>query len=187
MDAFDSLAGQFLIAMPGMDDPSFTHGVTLLCQHNEDGAIGLLVNRPAEFCLGDVLEQMQIPCELDDIKHMPVLHGGPVQTERGFVLHDGERHWDASYRIDRHWSVTTSRDILAATAAGEGPDNIVVTLGYAGWEAGQLDDEMKANAWLTTHAESRIVFATPVEDRWSAAANLVGIDVAQLAGYAGHA
>ncbi|HET7268717.1 MAG TPA: YqgE/AlgH family protein [Oleiagrimonas sp.] len=187
MDPFDSLAGQFLIAMPGMDDPSFTHGVTLLCQHNEDGAIGLLVNRPAEFHLGDVLEQMQIACELDDINRMPVLQGGPVQTERGFVLHDGARQFDASYRINPHWSVTTSRDILAAIAVGEGPDNIVVTLGYAGWEAGQLDEEIKANAWLTVDADSRIVFDTPVEDRWSAAAGLVGIDVAQLAGYAGHA
>jgi len=187
MDPFDSLAGQFLIAMPGMDDPSFAHGVTLLCQHNEEGAIGLLVNRPADFRLGDVLEQMQIPCDLDDINRMPILHGGPVQTERGFVLHDGERQWDASYRIDPHWSVTTSRDILAATAAGEGPENIVIALGYAGWEAGQLDREMKANAWLTTDADSRIVFDTPVEERWKAAAGLVGFDVGQLAGYAGHA
>lgn len=187
MDQFSSLTGQFLIAMPGMGDPGFTQSVALVCQHNEDGAMGLLVNRPAEFRLGDVLEQMQLDCELDDIKQLPILQGGPVQTERGFVLHDGERQWESSFRIDEHWAVTTSRDILAATAAGEGPDHIVVALGYAGWSAGQLDEEIKSNAWLTTRADSRIVFETPVEDRWSGAASLVGIDVNKLADYAGHA
>ncbi|HEX7341496.1 MAG TPA: YqgE/AlgH family protein [Rhodanobacteraceae bacterium] len=187
MDPFNSLAGQFLIAMPGMGDPDFSRGVTLVCQHNEEGAIGLLVNRLAAFTMGDVLEQMQLPCERDDIRELPVLHGGPVQTERGFVLHDGARSWDASFRIDAQWAVTTSRDILVATAAGEGPEHFMMALGYAGWGAGQLDEEIKANAWLTAQADSRIVFQTPIEQRWSAAAGLAGVDIARLAGYAGHA
>ncbi|HET6586728.1 MAG TPA: YqgE/AlgH family protein [Oleiagrimonas sp.] len=187
MDTFDSLAGQFLIAMPGMGDPNFVQGVTLVCQHNEEGAIGLLVNRPAQVTLGQVLEQMNLDCDDDDINNQSVLQGGPVQPERGFVLHSGDPSWEASYRIDARWSVTTSRDILVAVAAGEGPQHAVVALGYAGWEAGQLDQEIRDNAWLTVRADNRIVFDTALEQRWSAAASLVGIDVSQLAGYAGHA
>ena len=187
MDTFSNLAGQFLIAMPGMGDPQFTHGVTLVCQHNEEGAVGLLVNRPSRIRLGEVLEQMDLSCEQPDISGQLVLQGGPVQPERGFVLHSGTPSWDASYRIDMHWSVTTSRDILTAVAAGQGPRQAVVALGYAGWEAGQLVREIKDNAWLTAKASDRIVFETPLEDRWSAAADLVGIDVSRLAGYAGHA
>ncbi len=187
MDEPNRFTGQFLIAVPGMGDPTFARGVTLVCQHNEDGAIGLLVNRLADFCLGDVLAQMQIECERDELNQLPVLQGGPVQPERGFVLHDGQHAWDASFRIDAQWAVTTSRDILAAAAAGEGPEHIAVALGYAGWGAGQLDEEIKANAWLTTEADSRIIFETPIEQRWRAAVGLVGIDINQLAGYAGHA
>lgn len=187
MEPFSSLVGHFLIAMPGMADPTFVRGVALLCQHNEEGAIGLLVNHPAPFTLGDVLRQMQITCERDEVNGMPVLQGGPVQTERGFVLHDGNHPWEASFRIDEHWAVTTSRDILTAIAAGEGPQHAVVALGYAGWSTGQLDDEIKANAWLTVPADHRIVFATPVQARWRAAAQLVGIDVGNLTDYAGHA
>ena len=117
----------------------------------------------------------------------PVLLGGPVQPERGFVLHQGDEKWESSFRIDAQWSVTTSRDILVAMAAGRGPRRAVVALGYAGWSAGQLDQELKDNAWLTIEASGRIVFDTPLEQRWNAAAGLVGVDPAQLAGYAGHA
>ncbi|HEX7338296.1 MAG TPA: YqgE/AlgH family protein [Rhodanobacteraceae bacterium] len=187
MEQFSNLAGHFLIAMPGMADPTFARGVTLLCQYNEEGAIGLLVNHPAPFTLGDVLRQMQIDCDQDTINNRPVLQGGPVQTERGFVLHDGDHPWEASFRVNERWAVTTSRDILVAIAAGEGPQHAAVALGYAGWSTGQLDDEIRANAWLTTPADGRIVFATPVEDRWRAAAALVGVDVDNLADYAGHA
>lgn len=187
MDSSSNLAGHFLIAMPGMGDPNFARGVTLVCQHNEEGAMGLVVNRLSDFMLGDVLQQMQLECTLEEVNQLPVLHGGPVQPERGFVLHDGERAWEASYRINAEWAVTTSRDILVATAAGEGPERMTVALGYAGWGADQLDREIRDNAWLTAPADSRIVFDTPLGQRWSEAARLVGIDVSQLAGYAGHA
>lgn len=187
MDHFSSLAGQFLIAMPGMGDPHFAHGVTLICQHNEEGAVGLLVNRPAPVTLGDVLKQMDLDCDQPDINAQMVLQGGPVQPERGFVLHDGEHVWEASFRIDAQWSVTTSRDILAAVAVGEGPQHAVVALGYAGWENGQLDQEILDNAWLTVRADNRIVFDTAPEQRWNAAANLAGVDLSKLAGYVGHA
>jgi putative transcriptional regulator len=187
MDSPSSFAGHFLIAMPGMGDPQFVRGVTLLCQHNEDGAIGLLVNRLSDFRLGDVLAQMQLACDDADVAAQPVLVGGPVQPERGFVLHQGTQQWESSYRIDAHWSVTTSRDILLAMASGDGPERAIVALGYAGWGAGQLDQELKDNAWLTAEASERIVFETPLEQRWNAAAGLVGVDPTQLAGYAGHA
>lgn len=187
MDSATSLAGHFLIAMPAMADPHFVRGVTLVCQHNDEGAIGLVVNRLSEYRLGDVLSQMKLECEDEDLSDSPVLLGGPVQPERGFVLHPGSRQYESSYRISEQWSVTTSRDILAAMAVGEGPDRAVVALGYAGWGAGQLENELKDNAWLTAHADQHIVFDTPLEERWSAAARLVGIDPSHLAGYAGHA
>lgn len=187
MDTSHSLAGQFLIAMPVMGDPHFARGVTMVCQHGEDGAIGLMVNRMSEFNLGEVLEQMQIPCLLPEINRLPVLKGGPVQTERGFVLHDGPPDWDASFRVNNTWSVTTSRDILEASAVGEGPPRVMMALGYAGWGAGQLEQELCDNAWLTSHADSRIIFDTPLEQRWHASAGLVGVDPRQLTGYAGHA
>lgn len=187
MDISHSLAGQFLIAMPVMGDPHFARGVALVCQHAEEGAIGLMVNRLSEFQLGDVLEQMQIECDRPDVNTLPVLKGGPVQAERGFVLHDGNAPWAGSYRVNADWSITTSRDILEAAAADAGPEHIMVALGYAGWGAGQLEQEMRDNAWLTTDADSRIIFDTPLEQRWHAAAGLVGVDLNQLAGYAGHA
>jgi putative transcriptional regulator len=187
MDSPNTLAGQFLIAMPALTDPNFCRGVAIVCQHGEDGAIGLMVNRLSEFSLGDVLEQMKLPCEDPDVADMPVLLGGPVQPERGFVLHTGEGHWESSYRINKDWSVTTSRDILVAMAAGEGPSRAVVALGYAGWDAGQLEHELMDNAWLTAEADARIVFEAPVEERWIDAAGLVGVDPTQLTGYAGHA
>jgi putative transcriptional regulator len=182
-----TLTGHFLIAMPNLADPPFSRGVALLCQHDEGGAVGLLVNQLSEYRLGDVLAQMKLECMDSELADAPVLIGGPVQQERGFVLHREPGDWESSYRIDARWSVTTSRDILLAMAAGDGPERAIVALGYAGWGAGQLDQELKDNAWLTTEASDRIVFDTPLERRWNAAAGLVGVDPAQLAGYAGHA
>lgn len=187
MDSPNTLAGHFLIAMPALTDPNFSRGVAMVCQHGEDGAIGLLINRLSEFSLGDVLAQMKLECDIPDVAAMPVLLGGPVQPERGFVLHTGEGHWESSYRINDAWSVTTSRDILVAMASGEGPSRAVVALGYAGWDAGQLETELMDNAWLTAEADARIVFDAPVEERWIDAAGLVGVDPTQLTGYAGHA
>jgi putative transcriptional regulator len=183
-----SLTGHFLIAMPNRLDEPFNRGVAFICQHGEEGAVGLLVNRISEYRLGDVLAQMKLECGNPEIGDEPVLIGGPVQQERGFVLHSEPGHWDASYRVNEQWSVTTSRDILVAMANGEGPRQALLALGYAGWSAGQLEQELKDNAWLTAEASSQVIFDTPLEDRWSAAAGLVGVlDPAQLANYAGHA
>ena len=182
-----SLAGHFLIAMPSLAEPPFSRGVAFLCQHDEDGAVGLLVNQLSEYRLGDVLRQMKLECDDPEVADLPVLIGGPVQQERGFVLHREAGDWESSYRINADWAVTTSRDILVAMAAGEGPRQAIMVLGYAGWDAGQLEQELMANAWLTAEACGRVVFDTPLEERWSAAAGLVGVDPRQLSGYAGHA
>jgi putative transcriptional regulator len=183
----NTLAGHFLIAMPALTDPHFARGVAMVCQHGDDGAIGLLINRMSEFNLGDVLAQMHLECSEQDVADMPVLLGGPVQPERGFVLHTEAGHWESSYRINEDWLVTTSRDILVAMAAGEGPGRAMVALGYSGWEAGQLENELMENAWLTTEADARIIFDAPLEERWIDAAGLVGVDPTRLTGYAGHA
>ncbi len=183
-----TLTGHFLIAMPGMGDPNFARGITFICQHSEDGAMGLVVNRLSDFRLGDVLRQMHMPCERKEVATAPVLVGGPVQPERGFVLHtSGEREWDSSYRDNDMLTVTTSRDILAAMADGEGPERALVALGYAGWGAGQLEQELRENAWLTVQADDRILFDTALDDRWGAAVALVGINPANLTSYSGRA
>ena len=182
-----SLAGQFLIAMPSLTEPPFSRGVAFVCQHDEDGAVGLLINQLSEYRFGDVLAQMKLTCNDPELIDAPVLIGGPVQQERGFVLHREHGHWESSYRINGDWSVTTSRDILVAMAAGEGPRLALMALGYSGWGAGQLEQELKDNTWLTAEANERVIFHTPLEERWSAAAGLVGIDPLQLPGYAGHA
>jgi putative transcriptional regulator len=183
-----SLTGHFLIAMPGMGDPNFARGITFICQHDGDGAMGLVVNRLSDYKLGDVLQQMHMPCGRAEVAAAPVLMGGPVQPERGFVLHaPGEREWDSSYRVNDTLAVTTSRDILAAMADGEGPPRVLVTLGYAGWGAGQLEQELRDNAWLTVRADDRILFDTPLDDRWNAAIALVGINPANLTSYSGTA
>jgi putative transcriptional regulator len=183
----NTLTGHFLIAMPSLAESPFSHGVALLCQHDGDGAIGLLVNQLSEYRFGDVLAQMRLECADSELADAPVLIGGPVQQERGFVLHREAGDWESSYRVNTEWSVTTSRDILVAMAAGEGPRQAIMVLGYAGWDAGQLEQELMANAWLTAEACGRVVFDTPLEERWSAAAGLVGVDPRQLSGYAGHA
>ncbi|WP_460878541.1 YqgE/AlgH family protein [Rhodanobacter koreensis] len=183
----NTLTGHFLIAMPSLAEPPFSRGVALLCQHDEDGAVGLLVNQLSEYRFGDVLAQMRLECTDSELADAPVLIGGPVQQERGFVLHREPGDWESSYRVNADWSVTTSRDILVAMAAGDGPRQAIMVLGYAGWDAGQLEQELMANAWLTAEACGRVVFDTPLEERWSAAAGLVGVDPRQLSGYAGHA
>lgn len=182
-----ALTGQFLIAMPALEEPPFSRGVALMCQHGKEGAVGLLVNQLSPYRFGDVLAQLKLTCHDPEIADAPVLIGGPMQPERGFVLHREPGDWESSYRVNQDWSVTTSRDILVAMAAGTGPRHAIMALGYAGWDAGQLEREILDNTWLTSLASDRIVFNTPLEDRWSAAAALVGVDSARLAGYAGHA
>ena len=181
------LTDQFLIASPGLQDPNFARGVTLICQHDEDGAMGLTVNRLSDYHLGDVLQQMNIGTDLLAVSHIPVLIGGPVQPERGFVLHSPECEWESSLRVSDQLMVTTSRDILDAMAAGDGPKHAIVTLGYSGWTAGQLEGELIDNAWLTCESSTQILFETPVEQRWHAAARQLGIDLRLMTDYAGHA
>lgn len=188
MDAPRYLGNHFLIAVPAMHDPNFSRTVTLLCQHTEEGAMGLMLNRSSEYKLGDVLEQMQITTDDEALAAAPVLIGGPVQPERGFVLHEpGTDTWDSTFRLSEHLSLTTSRDILAAMARGEGPKRALIALGYAGWSEGQLESELQDNSWLTVAADGAILFDTPLEQRWSAAARLMGVDLNLLPDYAGHA
>lgn len=185
---FASLSGQLLIAMPGMGDPRFVEGVTLICQHDENGAVGLLVNRPSDFQLSDVLMQLELTCDKQAADaRVPVLTGGPVQPERGFVLHRSNGEWDSSYRVNDHLAITTSRDVLAAIAEGTGPAPAAMMLGYAGWAAGQLEKELLDNAWLTAVATDDILFETAMDSRWQAATALVGIAPHQLFHHAGHA
>jgi len=183
----DFLTNQFLIAMPAMDDPNFRESVTFICEHSEQGALGIIINRPMDVVLDDVLKQLALKAEDPDTAASPVYLGGPVQTQRGFVIHEPHGQWEATLKVSNSLGVTTSRDVLEAVAAGTGPERCFVALGDAGWTAGQLEEEIKSNAWLSTPADSRIIFETPVELRWQAAAKLIGVDLALLSGDTGHA
>jgi putative transcriptional regulator len=182
-----SFAGQFLIAMPSLTEPPFSRGVAFICQHDEDGAVGLLVNQLSEYRFGDVLAQMKLDCHDPELIDAPVLIGGPVQQERGFVLHREHGHWESSYRINDDWSVTTSRDILIAMAAGEGPHLALMALGYAGWGAGQLENEIQHNGWLHCDADPDLVFGDDVDEKYLRALHKIGIDPGMLSADAGHA
>jgi putative transcriptional regulator len=183
----DFLADHFLIAMPALDDPNFQRSVTLICQHDERGAMGIVINRCADYRLGELFSQLDISTSREDVADLPIVAGGPVQPDRGFVLHDDGRQWNSTLRFGRNMAVTTSRDILAAMARGEGPERVLVALGYAGWTAGQLEAELAQNSWLTVPADQAIVFSTPLAERWGAAARSLGVDITRLADYAGHA
>lgn len=181
------LTNQFLIAMPGMDDPNFAQTVTLVCDHGEQGALGIVINRPLGMHLGDVFAQLGLDASQSRVSSQAVLHGGPVQTDRGFVLHSPGQGWESTLPISDRLQVTTSRDILDALAGGGGPERAVIALGYAGWEAGQLEDEVARNAWLTAPADESLLFDVPAEDRWQAAGRLLGINLLHLSSDAGHA
>ena len=181
------LTNQFLIAMPAMDDPNFAQTVTLVCEHSDRGALGIVINRTLPMTLGEVFAQLGLDAKRSRVNDQPVLRGGPVQTERGFVLHSPAGRWESSLPFSERMHLTTSRDILDALAAGEGPGKAVIALGYAGWDAGQLEEEMARNAWLTVDADENVLFSTPVEQRWHAAARLLGIDLLSLSSDTGHA
>lgn len=188
MQEINSFKNQLLIAMPNLVDPNFFHGVTFVCQHNSEGALGLVINHPMQMRLGDILEQMDIAVSDEKIAVIPIFSGGPVQPERGFVLHHtSEELWESSIAVSDTLSLTTSRDILQAIAAGRGPEKFLVTLGYAGWGEDQLEMEMKSNAWLSTQYDETVVFDTPISQRWSAAANKMGLDINLLTSQIGHA
>ncbi|HHH39032.1 MAG TPA: YqgE/AlgH family protein [Sedimenticola sp.] len=187
MDAESNLTNHFLIAMPGLQDTNFFHTVTYICEHNESGAMGIVLNRPTELRLGDILQQLDIDTSGLEKGGPRVYLGGPVQTERGFVVHTGEREWASTLQITPRISVTTSRDVLDAIARGEGPEHAFIALGYAGWAGGQLEQELSANAWLSGPASEQIIFELPPDQRWEAAAKLLGVDLNLLSGEAGHA
>lgn len=187
MDTSDTLANQLLVALPALGDPQFARSVTLVCQHDAEGAMGVMVNRASEYTLGDVLQQMGIDCPDESLRARPVLAGGPVHPERGFVLHDGGREWDSTLAIADGLAVTTSRDVLEALASGEGPVNAIVALGCAGWGAGQLEQELVENSWLTVPADADLLFSLPLEARWQASAGRLGVDLAHMTDYSGHA
>ena len=182
-----SFADQLLIAMPGMNDPNFARSVTYLCEHNADGALGIVVNRPGDVRLGDLFQDLKLSCTHPKTAAMPIYMGGPIQNERGFVLHRPIGGWTSTLSVGAEIGVTTSRDILDALALGEGPDDALIALGYAGWGAGQLEREILDNTWLNGPADPNILFATPAEQRWQAAAASLGIDIHRLTGQAGHA
>jgi putative transcriptional regulator len=181
------LTNQFLIAMPGMDDPNFAQTVTLVCEHSERGALGIIINRPLTMDLGEVFEQLGLDASQSHVSRQSVLLGGPVQTDRGFVLHSPGAGFESTLPVSERLHLTTSRDILDALASGQGPARAIVALGYAGWEAGQLEDEMARNAWLTVPVDVSLLFDVPAEDRWQAAGRLLGINLLHLSSDAGHA
>ncbi len=187
MSTDNYLNDHFLIAMPALNDPHFFHSVTYICEHNAQGAMGIVINQPLDISLADVLTNMGMTAENEQLNTTPVFLGGPVQTDRGFVLHQPPGQWDAMMPITNTTALTTSRDILQAINEGSGPDRSLVALGYAGWGEGQLEHELIENAWLTCPADSAIIFDTPIENRWTAAAASLGIDLTTLSDSFGHA
>lgn len=178
---------QLLIAMPALGDPNFNRSVTYVCEHNNEGALGIVINKPMNLNLGDVFSQLDLECQSTDRCALPVVLGGPVQQERGFVLHRSDRTWESSIRVSKDIQVTTSRDVLKSMADGLGPEPAVVALGYAGWTAGQLEREMTENAWLTVPAKNEIIFDLPFDQRWEAAAAVLGVDLHTIGNLSGHA
>ena len=182
-----NLTNHFIIAMPGLLDDNFNQTVTYICEHNENGCFGLVINRETDVTFTEVIHQMEIDAS-DSIDHNKLIyHGGPVQQERGFILHQPLGEWSSSLKINDHMALTTSRDVLEAIAHDEGPDKSIITLGYAGWSPGQLEQEIAANTWLSCPAEEQIIFDIPAEKRWQSAADLLGIDLQLLSNDAGHA
>jgi putative transcriptional regulator len=181
------LKNHFLVAMPGMADPNFHGSVVYIADHSEKGALGLLINRPMDLDLGALFERIELSLAGTDIGASPVLFGGPVQTDRGFVLHRPVGNWSSSLRVTDEVALTSSKDVLEAVAAGTGPEQLLVTLGYAGWGPGQLEDEIAHNAWLTAPADAQLLFDVPVDKRLARAFALLGIDPAFLSSEAGHA
>lgn len=182
-----SLANHFLIAMPSLADPNFARSVTLICEHSEEGAMGIVINRLTDLRLRDIFEQLDIKANSSSTADSIVYLGGPVQNNRGFVLHEPIGNWESTLPVTDTLGVSTSRDILEAIAHNRGPEKFLVALGYAGWGAGQLEREITENSWLSGPASRDIVFELPVEHRWKAAAQLMGIDLTTLSGEAGHA
>ena len=192
-----NLTKQLLIAMPSMEDPNFSRTVTIICEHNQDGAMGIIVNQPTTLFVDELLSNLdenetatkdaQDTSANNTKRNEPVYAGGPVQIDRGFILHDSDKQWESTHIIGNDLSLTTSEDILIAIARGKGPEHFLIALGYAGWGTGQLEQEISANAWLTVPYEADIIFDTPIDQRWQSAATKIGIDLHLISNQAGHA
>lgn len=187
MTTTSNLSNQFLIAMPSLADPNFQQTVTYMCDHNDDGAMGLVINRPMDLEFAELLSFLKIDDSRAQHPYIPIYQGGPVQTERGFVLHEGIGQWEATLPVTDNIGVTLSQDIIEAIAHGAGPEHFLIALGYAGWGAGQLESELAANAWLNGDADPAIIFDTPIEQRWTASAQLLGVELKNLSSDVGHA
>jgi putative transcriptional regulator len=182
-----NLTHHFLIAMPNMADPNFARSLTYICEHNDQGALGVVVNRPIDMTLGALFEQIEIPLQDHHWASLPVYYGGPVQVDRGFVLHRPAGAWHSTLAVSQDVALTTSKDVLEAVAEGRGPQQMLVSLGYAGWAPGQLEQEIGQNAWLTVPADLDVIFQLPPDRRFGAAMELLGIDPARLSDDVGHA
>jgi putative transcriptional regulator len=182
-----NLTNHFLIAMPNLKDPNFEKTVTYICAHSEEGAMGIVINKPLDIELGEIFEQMDIPANDSEAKNKRIFHGGPVHADRGFILHQTSNEWASSIIVSEEMCVTTSKDILEAIAIGDGPADSLIALGYAGWDEGQLEQELMDNAWLSGPADLEIIFNTPFDQCWNSAASHMGIDIEKLSPDIGHA
>ena len=187
-----NLTGHLLIAMPGMTDPFFSKSVTFICTHNQDGAMGVMINRPTDLSYETLFEKIKVDLAQSGLADNTVLYGGPVQPERGFVLHEHSGEWDSTLSIAENTALTTSKDILESVAMGAGPKKMLLALGYAGWTAGQLEQEIAANSWLSVQAKDgetlhKILFECKAEDKLNASLALLGVNPAMLSDVAGHA
>lgn len=186
-----NLTNHFLVAMPGMKDPYFKRSVIYVCEHNEDGAMGLMINAPIDITVGKMLKQVDVqpvhPQLHTESLERPVLNGGPVSGDRGFILHHPKDQYESSIQMTDNISVTTSRDILSVLGTEAEPNKYLVALGYSGWEAGQLEVELSENSWLTIEADPDVIFNTPINERWQKAVQMLGIDASQLSSEIGHA
>ena len=183
------LSNHFLVSMPQLEDDNFARTVTLVCQHDENGALGIVVNRLSAHTLGEIYQQLDIQVSDRQSAAQPVFEGGPVHREFGLVVHslDPVRRWESTLEISEELGLTSSRDILVDLASGSGPDRYLMSLGYAGWAPGQLEQEILQNAWFSTPVEERILFDTRVDEKWTMAATLIGMDMNKLTGQVGHA
>jgi len=182
-----SLTDHFLIAMPNMADPLFARALVYLCEHGEHGAMGLIINKPSGIAMAQLFDQIDLRLEIDPLRGESIFFGGPVQPDRGFVLHAPAGSWQSSLVVRDELALTTSKDVLIAVSEGRGPDRMLISLGYAGWSAGQLEQEISNNGWLTVKADSSIIFDLPAEERYDAAMTLLGFDPSLLSGDVGHA
>ncbi|CAM3022034.1 YqgE/AlgH family protein [Vibrio mytili] len=186
-----NLTNHFLVAMPGMKDPYFQHSVVYICEHNEDGAMGLIINAPVDITVGKMLNQVEVqpvhPRLLEASLDRPVYNGGPISEDRGFILHKPKDYYESSINMTDDLAVTTSRDILTVLGTEAEPSDYLVALGYSGWSAGQLENELVENSWLTIEATPEIIFNTPIRERWKKAVEKLGIDPSHLSADAGHA